>query len=97
MKKLFNKWKDWCIKGVHFPFAHDPVTGKPSITLLFPYITFVFMLVSLVVLHFHVSVLPATLVTVMVWALSVVFYLLRKMTKAKLNLGKGIVELDGDK
>ena len=56
---------------------HDPVVGKPSVTLLFPYITFVLSLISVISLHFKPSMVIATATTLMFWAISVVFYLLR--------------------
>lgn len=93
-KAIKDKWKEWCIKGVNLPYAHDPVTGKPSITLLFPYITFVLAVGSVIALHFKVGMLIATVVAIMFWALSVVFYMIRKLNKAKLDLNDGTIELD---
>ena len=83
-----------CVNGIHLPYAHDPVSGKPSITLLFPYITFVLSVISLVLLHIKPSLIVATTTTLIFWGISVVFYMLRKLSKAKFDLDDKSFELD---
>lgn len=94
MNKIKELWKEFCIKGMHLPFAHDPVTGKPSVTLLFPYLTFVITVISIIALHFKPSLVFATSMCIIFWALSVVFYMLRKLSKAKFDLDNKSLELD---
>ena len=91
MKKL---WKKWCEQGLKWPYLHDPVSGKPSITLLFPYITFVIAVASVVMLHWHPSLILATYTSIFFWAISTVFYMLRKLSQAKFNLDDRSIELD---
>lgn len=94
MDKLSKLWKEMCVNGIHLPYAHDPVSGKPSITLLFPYITFVLSVISLVLLHIKPSLIVATTTTLIFWGISVVFYMLRKLSKAKFDLDDKSFELD---
>jgi len=94
MNKLFKLWEKWSTKGLHFPYAHDPVSKKPSITLMFPYITFVTSVISLILLHIWPSLIIATSVSIFFWAISVVFYMLRKLSKAKIDLNDQTIDLD---
>jgi cbb3-type cytochrome oxidase subunit 3 len=91
MKKL---WEKWSHEGLRWPYLHDPVNKKPSITLLFPYITFVIAAISLLLLHIWPSMLVATAMSIFMWALATVFYMLRKLTKAKFDLENKSFELD---
>lgn len=81
--------------GLKLPFAWDPVSKKPSITLLFPYVTFAMAVISLIVLHFYPTAIIATAMTLLFWAMSVVFYLLRKLSKAKFDLDDKSIDLEG--
>lgn len=92
-----NLWKKWCEVGLHLPYAHDPVTKKPSVTLLFPYITFVVALVSVIAVHFSPTLVLATYTSLFFWGMSVVFYMLRKLSKAKFDLDDKSFELDGSR
>lgn len=94
LNKLSEIWRRWCREGVHFPYAYDPVENKPSVTLLFPYITFVIMSASLLAVHFAPDILPATFTTILVWAISVIFYRLRKLDKVKIDINDQSIELD---
>ena len=94
MKKISAWWKDMCVHGIHLPFAHDPVTGKPSVTLLFPYITFVICMMSMVLLQFKPELVLSTGMTLVFWAASVIFYMFRKLHKAKFDVKDGSFELE---
>ena len=94
LQKLKNAWVSASDDGFRLPFLHDPVTKKPSITLLFPYITFVLSLVSVILLHFWPSIIIATITSIMFWVLSVIFYQLRKLQKAKFDVDDKSFELD---
>jgi len=96
MNKLAKRWRSWCRDGVHFPFALDPRTNKPSITLMFPYITFVIMIISLISLHFKPTLLIATTMSIVIWAMATVFYMIRKLNSAKINLEEKSFELEGE-
>lgn len=89
-------YKEMCETGIKFPFAYDPVTKAPSVTLLFAYITFVTMMVSLIGLHIYKQILQATLVSILVWVIAVVFYRLRELDKFKIDLKNQSVELEDE-
>jgi len=91
LKKL---WKFASEEGMRLPFIQDPVSKKPSITLLFPYITFVLAFISTIFLHFFPSVFLATTTSIVFWVLSVVFYQIRKLQKAKFDLDDKSIELN---
>jgi len=87
-------WEKWCKEGLRWPYLHDPVSKKPSVTLLFPYITFVIAAISTILLHFWPSLLLATGTSIIFWAMATVFYMLRKLSKAKFSLESRSFELD---
>lgn len=89
--KLYNYLAD---NGIKFPFAYDPTTKSPSVTLLFAYITFVFMMLSLIGLHIYKEILQATIVSIIVWVLSVVFYRLRELDKVKIDIKNQSIDLE---
>lgn len=89
--KLYNNLSD---KGIKFPFAYDPITKGPSVMLLFAYITFVFMMLSLIGLHIYKQILQATLVSIVVWVLAVVFYRLRELDKVKIDIKNQSIDLE---
>lgn len=93
MKKL---WKKWSEEGLRWPYLHDPVSKKPSVTLLFPYITFIAAMISLVLLHFNPAMVVATGMSMAFWLMSTVVYLLRKLSKAKFDLDSRSFELEAD-
>lgn len=96
MKWLSDKWKQWSEFGIRLPFAHDPTTEKPSVTLLFPYVTFVVAVISTICLHFWPSMLMATATSIMFWIVAVVLYLLRKISRATFNLKDKSIGLDSE-
>lgn len=93
---MIDKLKAMMDSGIHFPYAYDPVEAKPSITLLFPYVTFILAVISLIALHFRPELLTATLTSIAFWGIAVVFYRLRKIDKLKFNLRDQSVEVGGD-
>lgn len=97
LQKIKELIKKSCTNGIYFPFAHDPVTKTPSVTLLFPYITFVLALASVVALHFKQTLLIPSLVSILFWVISVVFYMIRTLQKAKIDLDDQSIELEGEK
>lgn len=81
--KLFNKWS---VQGMHVPYFRDPTTGIPSLTTIFPYISFILSVISIIALHFKPNLILATYTTLGFWAASVIFYKLRGIGRAKVNL-----------
>jgi hypothetical protein len=81
--------------GMWLPMAREEPEGKPSFTLLCVYATFVIMACSLIALHIWPDRFVATCTTICAWVLAMVFYRLRKLTKAKVDLDDKSIELDG--
>lgn len=96
IKAISNYIDQICEKGLHWPFLLDPTTGKPSVTLLFLYITFLNMMGSVIALYFFPNLLTPTIVSVGIWSLSMVFYRMRKIDDFNFNLKTGSVEVKGD-
>ncbi len=95
LDKILTKWRDWSHSGLRLPFIYDPSTNGPSITLMFPYITFLLAILSTIALHFKVELFVATSTTLMFWLVSTILYMIRRITKAKIDLDDKSVELDG--
>ena len=87
-------WNDAAEKGMKVPYLHDPVRKQPSITLAFPYITFLGTFISIIFLHFYPTILLATMATMVFWIISVIFYLMRNLQKAKVDLDDKSFELE---
>jgi hypothetical protein len=98
-KALAEKWEKWGRDGMLWPFVHDPVKGKPSVTLLFFYISFMIttcaITVSSILLLISGNYLQATMMPTLFWLMSFVFYRLRRLDSVKINLQEQSFELDG--
>lgn len=81
--------------GIKLPFAHDPVQNKPSVTLMFVYLTFLMASVSTIALNFTESTLTAALVGICFWALAFIFYRLRRLDKVNIDLDNRSISLEG--
>jgi hypothetical protein len=95
-EKIKQIWSSWSTEGMKLPFVHDGATGKPSVTLLFTYIAFTLSVISVIVLHLKLDLVVATITTIIFWVLSVVFYLIRNLQKAKFDLDDKSIELEGE-
>ena len=93
-KFIKESYRNVCEKGLRVPFAYDSFTKQPSITLFFAYVTFVVMMLSLIGLHIYKQILQATLLSVLVWVLAVVFYRLRELDKVKIDLKDQSIDLE---
>ena len=91
-----DTWARWAKDGLKWPLMHDPVDGKPSVTVMFAYLTFILASCSVIGLHFFPSTLAASGVAIGFWSMATTFYLLRKISKAKFDLKNQGFELDGD-
>lgn len=94
--KLRQLWDRWSEKGLKLPFMHDPVEGKSSITIFFPYATFALSVISLIALHFRASLVIATWTSIGVWVISMILYMIRKIQKAKINLESKSIDIESD-
>lgn len=95
--KIARLLKKWCIEGMNVPYFKDPSTGKPSLSTVFPYVSFVMTVASVIALHFRPSLVMATSTTMAFWVLSVIFYKFRGFSKAKIDLDDKSLEVEGDK
>lgn len=95
-EKIASKWKEWSTRGIHVPFIFDPETNKPSVTLLFPYVTFVITVIFLILTFFYPESLQTTAMSLLFWAISVIFYRLRKLDKVKIDVDDKSIELDSE-
>lgn len=82
-------------KGLKFPYAHDGVSGKPSVTLFFSYVSFYLTIISLIALHFKDSLLIASITTCVYSCIMIIFYLIRTIKRAKIDLDDRSLDLEG--
>jgi len=99
--KIKTTWSRWSTKGMSWPFVHDPVKSKPSVTLLFFYITFCITACTIIgsstMLIIKGQYLQATIMPMLSWFSAFVFYRLRRLDSVKINLNEKSVELEGGK
>lgn len=94
MNTLITIIRNWSERGVRLPYAYDAISEKPSITLLFLWLYSVALLISIINMHVNAEPLTAGIFTATVWALSTIFYMLRKLTSAKVDLDDKSFELE---
>lgn len=82
-------------KGLKFPYAHDGVTGKPSVTLFFSYVAFYLTMASLIALHFDGGLFVASVTTAIYSCIMIIFYLIRTIKRAKIDLDDKSLDLEG--
>lgn len=96
MGYLSDKIDSWSATGLKVPFARDAATNKPSVTLFFAYITFLIACVSIICMHFLEKLALATWTSMGFWFLATVLYMMRQISKAKLNFKDKSVDLEDD-
>lgn len=95
MEKIKQFFKFGAEKGLYFPYAFDAERKVPSATLFFAYISFYIAAISVILLHFNEKLLTATIMTFIFTGMMIVFYMIRKLNKAKIDLDDKSIELDG--
>jgi len=93
LSKLYAKLVE---SGLKLPQAYDPATKEQSFRLLCAYISFLVATTSVVVLHF-VEVSTATWTAIGFYSLCMVFYMLKKLSKASIDLDDKSVSLESEK
>ncbi len=88
--------KNWSETGIRLPFAYDPESDKPSVTLMFFWITSFLSVVSLVLLHLKLVTYTATGMSLGFVLIAFVMYRLRKLDKVKIDLDDQSIELEND-
>lgn len=81
-------------RGLYVPHAFDGRDKKPSIRLLFAVISFCMACCSLAALHVSDGFLVPSIATVTFFVICTVFYMLRDLDKAKINLKEQSFELE---
>ncbi len=87
--------QDGLKNGFSMPAAKDGSSGEPSATLWFAYMTFFLALAAVIYFIVKGDPLASSTVAVGFWALSVVFYRIRKLDKFKVDFDDKSIELDG--
>ena len=82
--------------GLKLPHAYDPVTKQASFRLLIAYISFILATGSVLALHFHPELLIATSVSIGFFSLCMIFYMLKKLQSAKIDLDDKEISLNAE-
>lgn len=80
-------------QGLKLPHAYDPVPKQPSFRLLTAYISFVLATASVVALHIWDSLFVATCTAICFFVINMIFYMLKKLSSAKIDLDDKSIEL----
>jgi len=96
LDKLKTYIKDGLKEGFSLPLAKDGVTGLPSATLGFAYVSFVLAIASVAYFMAKDASLAATSTAITLWVIAMVFYRMNKIDKFKVDLDDRSVELEGD-
>lgn len=95
---MFNTIKaylrSWFKGGIALPLQYDPVSKAPSVTLTCVYATFIVAVRCFLMYQDNPTSAMPTLIAIGFWALSMVFYLIRKITRAKFDLDQKSFEID---
>ena len=71
--------------GLPLPHAYDPGRKKPSFRLLAAYMSFLLTCASIVALHFNSEMIIASAMSVLFFAVCMVFYMLRRLDSAHID------------
>lgn len=93
MDKLRKLLASACNPGLKLPHAYDTATKQSSFRLLCAYLSFILAAGSVVALHFT-DVSTATWTAIGFYALCMVFYMLKRLTKASIDLDDRTVSLE---
>jgi len=83
LKELLAKWGT---EGLKVPHAFDAANTKPSVRLLFAYLSFCAAFTSVIVLHVSPGLLSATWTAIGFYVICTVLYMLKDVVKAKVDL-----------
>jgi hypothetical protein len=96
LEKLLKILESFNTPGVKLPFAYDPATKKPSISLLTMYSVLVLAIVSNIFLILK-DVETGTYTAIVFWCLATVFYMMRKLTSVKIDVDDRSIALENNK
>ena len=84
-------------RGLPLPHAYDPGKKKPSFRLLAAYTSFLTTIGSLVALHFNAEFVVATAMSMLFFAICMVFYMLRRLESARIDLDDKEFSINSEK
>ena len=93
LNKLINLLKYYSTHGVDLPMAYDKDKQGPSITMFFAYLANLLALVSIITLLIKDPV-SGTISSLLYAVIMMVLYIMRKITKFKVDLDDKNIELD---
>lgn len=88
---LTIKWSD---EGIRLPMAYDNKTGKGSVTLLASYVSMTLTVASIIGLFFSDKFIAASTASMLFFVLSIVFYELKNLSKASIDLDDRKIDLE---
>lgn len=97
LNKIRHYWKKAVHLGIPFPHAYDPVEKLPSFRLFGAYVSFVVAVGSVLWLHYDASAIAGSVAAISLYALCMTFYLIKKLTGAKIDFSAKKLELNNDK
>ncbi len=93
-EKIKKFLEESAVRGMYLPLAYD--AGKPSITMFFSYLANTLAIISLALLHVKGEPFVATLTTTSYAIIQTVLYMLRRLSKAKIDLDDRSFDLEGE-
>lgn len=82
--------------GMPLPMVRDEPEGRPSFTLLCVYISFMVAVWSVIGLYHDINRFVAACTAISFWVIAMVFYRLKKLDKAKIDLDDKSIELNSE-
>lgn len=77
-----------------FPFIKDPKLDVKSVTVTFVVISFLISIGSIISSHFFSTSIPASILSILLFTLCMLFYRVRKIDSFKINLQSGEIEAE---
>lgn len=93
LKKLLNFFKYTSEHGLDLPTAYDHDKKGPSVSLLFAHISFYVAVIAIAFL-IKKDIILGTVSAMLFAGLYFIFYMLRKLTKAKIDLDDKQIDLE---
>lgn len=93
IQKLKDLFKFSAEHGLNLPTAYDHQQKGPSVSLLFAHISFFTAIISICIL-IHKDINLGTIAAITFAGLYFIFYMLRKLNKAKIDLDDRSIDLE---
>ena len=96
LDKLKTYIKDGLKEGFSLPLAKDGVTGLPSATLGFAYVSFLLAFAAVAYFVVKDAGLAATSTAIALWVIAMVFYRMNRIGKFKVDLDDKEIEMESE-